>query len=170
MKRWAFATVALLASTRCTPQATPDKAPEKAPPASASPTPSSGATFGNAIDQATPFVDLATIQKDPKMLVGLARAIDKGYYFNIANPAAAVKITWKLNPEAEPKNLPPDKALEGGIFVNQERMKIWKSLEAGPGHDGMFLEPQWQRDGPDLLRGTLTDGVHGQGDLLHAPG
>lgn len=90
------------------------------------------------------FARRETIQNDPKMLVGLARAIDKGYYFNIANPAAAVKITWKLNPEAEPKNLPPDKALEGGIFVNKERMKIWKSLEAGPGHDGMFLEPQWQ--------------------------
>ena len=90
------------------------------------------------------FARRETFQNDPKTLIGLARAIDKGYYFNIANPAAAVKITWKLNPAAEPKNLPPDKALDGGIFVNTERMKIWKSPQTGPGHDGMFLEPQWK--------------------------
>lgn len=90
------------------------------------------------------FARREAIKDTPKMLVGLARAIDKGYYFNIANPAAAVKITWKLNPEAEPKNLPPDKALEGGVFVNTERMKIWKSADTSPNRDGAFLEPQWK--------------------------
>ena len=90
------------------------------------------------------FARRETIRDNPQMLVGLARAIDKGYYFNIANPAAAVKIAWKLYPEAEPKNMPPDKALQGGIFVNQERMKIWHSPETGPGKDGSFLAPQWQ--------------------------
>ena len=90
------------------------------------------------------FARRETIEKNPKVLIGLARAVDKGYYFNMANPAAAVKITWKLYPEAEPKNMPPDKALEGGIFVNQQRMKIWKSSETGLGKDGMFLEPQWK--------------------------
>lgn len=89
------------------------------------------------------FARRETIRDDAKMLVGLARAIDKGYYFDVANPAAAVKITWKLYPEAEPKNMATDKALEGGIFVNSERMKIWKSANTGPSHDGMFLEPQW---------------------------
>jgi NitT/TauT family transport system substrate-binding protein len=89
------------------------------------------------------FTRRETIRDNPKLPIGIARAVDKGYYFNIANPAAAVKITWKLYPEAEPKNVPPDKALEGGIFVNMERMKIWKSEDTGPGRDGMFLEPQW---------------------------
>lgn len=90
------------------------------------------------------FTRRETIRDNPKLPIGLARAIDKGYYFNIANPAAAVKITWKLYPEAEPKNLPPDKALEGGIFVNMERMKIWKSPDTGPGKDGSFIASQWQ--------------------------
>ncbi|HJU17158.1 MAG TPA: ABC transporter substrate-binding protein [Stellaceae bacterium] len=85
-----------------------------------------------------------TIRDHPQILIGVARAVDKGYYFNMANPAAAVKITWKLYPEAEPKNMPPDKALAGGIFVNQERMKIWRSPKTGPGQDGMFLAPQWR--------------------------
>jgi NitT/TauT family transport system substrate-binding protein len=90
------------------------------------------------------FTRRETIRDNPKLPIGIARAVDKGYYFNMANPAAAVKITWKLYPEAEPKNVPPDKALEGGIFVNMERMKIWKSPETGEGRDGAFLEPQWK--------------------------
>jgi NitT/TauT family transport system substrate-binding protein len=90
------------------------------------------------------FTRREILQNDPKLPIGIARAVDKGYYFNIANPAAAVKITWKLYPEAEPKNMPPDKALEGGIFVNTERMKIWKSPNTPPGKDGMFIEPQWK--------------------------
>lgn len=89
------------------------------------------------------FARRETVEKNPKMLIGLARAVDKGYYFNMANPAAAVKITWKLYPESEPKNMPPEKALKGGIFVNQERMKIWHSPDTGPGEDGKFLAPQW---------------------------
>ena len=52
--------------------------------------------------------------------------------------------------ESEPKNMPPDKALEGGIFVNQERMKIWKSPNTGEGKDGSFIEPQW-RDFVDFM-------------------
>lgn len=90
------------------------------------------------------FARRDTIAKNPKMLIGMARAVDKGYYFNMENPEAAVKITWKLYPEAEPKNMPPDKALQGGIFVNQERMKIWHSAKTGAHEDGKFLAPQWQ--------------------------
>lgn len=90
------------------------------------------------------FTRRETIRDNPKLPIGIARAVDKGYYFNMANPAAAVKITWRLYPEAEPKNMSPDKALEGGVFVNQERMKIWKSPNTGEGKDGSFLEPQWK--------------------------
>ena len=96
------------------------------------------------------FARRETIRDNPRLPIGIARAVDKGYYFNMANPAAAVKITWKLYPEAEPKNMPPEKALEGGIFVNQERMKIWKSPNTGEGKDGSFLEPQW-RDFVDFM-------------------
>ncbi|WP_213776006.1 ABC transporter substrate-binding protein, partial [Bradyrhizobium sp. dw_78] len=49
-----------------------------------------------------------TIAKDPKMLVGIARAIAKGYDYSMANPEAAVLITWKAYPEAKSKN--PDAA------------------------------------------------------------
>jgi hypothetical protein len=96
------------------------------------------------LPDASLFARRETIRNDPKMLIGVARAVDKGYYFNMANLTAAVKITWKLYPEAEPKNMPPDKALAGGIFVNQERMKIWRSPATGPGRDGLFLAPQWR--------------------------
>jgi NitT/TauT family transport system substrate-binding protein len=83
-----------------------------------------------------------TIKNNPQMLIAFARAVDKGYHFNMANPAAAVKITWKLYPEAEPKNMPPDEALRQGIAVNQARMAIWSSPKTG-NLEGKFIDADW---------------------------
>src|SRR5690606_6087870 len=52
------------------------------------------------------------IEKNPKVIAGIGRALAKGYVFNQANPAAAVRITWKRYPEAKPANVPEDKALQ----------------------------------------------------------
>ena len=84
-----------------------------------------------------------TIAKDPKMLTGIARAIAKAYDFTMANPAAAVKITWKLYPEAQPRNVSPDVALARGISVNQGRMAIWNSPKTGDKH-GLFIADDWK--------------------------
>lgn len=81
---------------------------------------------------------------NPKMLIGFARAVAKGYIFSVANPAAAVKISWKLFPESEPKNQPPQEALKGGIAVNTERMKIWDSPKTN-GVLGYLIEADWKR-------------------------
>src|SRR5258708_6742289 len=40
------------------------------------------------------------IEENPKMLVGIARALAKGYDFSMANPQAAVLITWKSFPDS----------------------------------------------------------------------
>lgn len=81
---------------------------------------------------------------NPKMLIGFARAVAKGYIFSVANPAAAVKISWKLFPESEPKNQTPEEALKGGIAVNTERMKIWDSPKTN-GVLGYLIEADWKR-------------------------
>ena len=85
-----------------------------------------------------------TLASRPDMLIGFARAVAKAYIFTMANPAAAVKISWKMYPEAEPKNMPADEALKGGILVNQRRMEIWSSPATG-GVQGKFIEPEWER-------------------------
>jgi NitT/TauT family transport system substrate-binding protein len=81
---------------------------------------------------------------NPKMLTGFARAVAKGYVFSVANPAAAVKISWKLFPESEPKNVSPEEALTGGIMVNTKRMEIWDSPKTN-GVNGLFIDADWKR-------------------------
>lgn len=83
-------------------------------------------------------------ESDPKMLIGFARAVAKGYIFSVANPAAAVKISWKLFPESEPKNQSPEEALKGGVAVNTERMKIWDSPKTN-GVLGLLIDADWKR-------------------------
>ena len=60
------------------------------------------------------------------------------------NPAAAVKISWKIYPEVEPKNIPAEEALRGGIMVNKARMEIWSSPKTG-GVLGKFIDEDWKR-------------------------
>jgi NitT/TauT family transport system substrate-binding protein len=85
-----------------------------------------------------------TIDKNPKMLVGIARALAKGYDFSMANPEAAVLMTWKIYPESRSKNPDPAEALKEGIAVNQGRLAIWNNEKVGAKH-GLFIEADWQR-------------------------
>jgi NitT/TauT family transport system substrate-binding protein len=91
---------------------------------------------------------------NPKMLIGIGRAVAKGYVFSVANPAAAVKISWKLFPESEPKNVAPEEALAGGIMVNTRRMEIWDSPKT-KGVNGLFIEADWKR----LVDYMKTNGI-----------
>src|SRR6201996_2302802 len=59
-----------------------------------------------------------TIAKNPKMLTGIARAVAKGYDYSMANPEAAVLMTWKAYPEAKSKNPDSQAALKEGVAVN----------------------------------------------------
>ena len=95
-----------------------------------------------------------TIAEKPKILVGFARALAKGYIFSVANPAAAVKITWKMYPESEPKNMSPENALRGGILVNSRRMEIWDSPKT-KGVLGTFVEADWKR----LIKFWMDNGL-----------
>jgi len=83
------------------------------------------------------------IEKKRAQLVGFARAIAKGYVFTITNPTAAVKLTWKMRPEAEPKNMSPEEALKQGVAVTQARMAIWGSPKT-KGVSGAFVEADWK--------------------------
>lgn len=83
---------------------------------------------------------LKTRQKD---LIGFARAIARGHLFSTENTTAAVKITWKLFPEAEPKNMPANEALAQGIAVAKARLAIWSSPKTN-GVAGAFVEGDWK--------------------------
>jgi NitT/TauT family transport system substrate-binding protein len=84
-----------------------------------------------------------TLRSKRSEMVGFARAVARGYHYTIANPEAAVKITWKLYPEAEPKNISEDQALIQGVAVATARMKVWQSPKT-KGVDGAFIEENWK--------------------------
>jgi NitT/TauT family transport system substrate-binding protein len=85
-----------------------------------------------------------TIKSNPKMLIGIARAVAKGYDYSMANPEAAVLITWKWNPAAKPKTPDPKEALREGVIVNQGRLSIWNSPKTGDKH-GLLIPADWDR-------------------------
>jgi NitT/TauT family transport system substrate-binding protein len=85
----------------------------------------------------------ANIEKKRAQLIGFARAVAKGHHFAITNPTAAVQLTWKMRPEAQPKNLPADEALKQGVAVTEARMKIWSSPNT-KGVSGAFIEQDWK--------------------------
>jgi NitT/TauT family transport system substrate-binding protein len=85
-----------------------------------------------------------TISKNPKMLTAIARAVAKGYDYSMANPEAAVLITWKAYPEARSKNPDAAAALKEGVIVNQARLGIWNSPKIGDKH-GTLVDADWSR-------------------------
>jgi NitT/TauT family transport system substrate-binding protein len=85
-----------------------------------------------------------TIENNPKMLVAIGRAVAKGYDYSMANPEAAVLITWKAYPEAASKNPDSAAALKEGVAVNQARLGIWNTDKIGDKH-GMFVADDWKR-------------------------
>ncbi len=91
------------------------------------------------------------IRDKPKMLVGFARAVSKALDFTLANPAAAVLITWKMYPESRPKEKDPEKALVQGLRISQLRMAGWTNPRTN-GKNGLFLEDDWKNLGDFLLR------------------
>jgi NitT/TauT family transport system substrate-binding protein len=84
------------------------------------------------------------IDKNPKMLVGIARAVAKGYDYSMANPEAAVLLTWKFDPATRSKNPDAAKALQEGVTVNQGRLAIWNSAKIKEKH-GLFIKSDWER-------------------------
>lgn len=92
-----------------------------------------------------------TIRTKPKMLTGFARALAKALDFTLANPAAAVLITWKMYPESRPKETDPEKSLQQGLKISQLRMAGWTN-PATNGKHGLFIEEDWKNLGDFLLQ------------------
>jgi NitT/TauT family transport system substrate-binding protein len=99
------------------------------------------------------------MEKNPKMLIGIGRAIAKAYDYSIANPEGAVRITWKTYPETASKNPDLADAIREGIAVNQGRLSICNSPKTGDKH-GFFIEADWERlmkflADQGILKGTM---------------
>jgi ABC-type nitrate/sulfonate/bicarbonate transport system substrate-binding protein len=93
----------------------------------------------------------ATIKTRPGMLVGFARALSKATDFTLANPAAAVLITWAKYPEAKPNIADPKARLAQGVAILNAKMEGCVSPDVGEKH-GLFIEKDWELLGQFLLQ------------------
>jgi NitT/TauT family transport system substrate-binding protein len=91
-----------------------------------------------------------TIHTKPKMLIGFARALAKALDFTLANPEAAVLITWKMYPESKSKAADPEKRLQEGLKISAPRIAGYSS-SATNGKHGLFLEEDWKNLNKFLL-------------------
>ena len=92
-----------------------------------------------------------TIHDRPKTLVGVARAFSKGLDFTLANPEAAILITWSLYPEAKPSDPDPQKQLSQGLAILKSKIPGWTNPETGGKH-GLFITKDWEMLSDFLLQ------------------
>jgi NitT/TauT family transport system substrate-binding protein len=92
-----------------------------------------------------------TIKSKPQMLVGFARGLSKGIDFTLANPEAAILITWSLYPEAKPSDPDPKARLAQGMAILKPKIEGWVSPDAGGKH-GLFITKDWETLGNFLLQ------------------
>lgn len=85
------------------------------------------------------------------MLVGFARALSKETDFTLANPAAAVLITWARYPEAKPNITDAKARLAQGVAILNSKMEGCVSPDVGEKH-GLFIEKDWELLGQFLLQ------------------
>ncbi len=69
------------------------------------------------------------LQGHPEAIAGLGRAVAKATLFAQENPEAAVRIHWKVYPEAKPKGVDDAKALKDAVFLLREGLKIFDFKE-----------------------------------------
>lgn len=96
-----------------------------------------------SLPDVTLTAQIETIEKKPQLMIGVGRALAKGYVANQANREAAVRITWKQYPEARPRNMSEEDALKNAMYVNEARMRIWDSPRNG-GKLGYFVEQDYK--------------------------
>jgi NitT/TauT family transport system substrate-binding protein len=96
------------------------------------------------------------IKKNPKVAIGMARAIAKAQDFTLANPEAAVRLTWKAYPESRRRGA-EDVALREAMLVNQTRMKIW-NVDKNKGRYGTFHADDWSNVVDFLVNEKILSG------------
>lgn len=57
----------------------------------------------------------STIDRDPEMVEGMARAMIKSIHFVEANPECAVKLFWNAHPDAKPTGVSDEQAMDSSL-------------------------------------------------------
>jgi NitT/TauT family transport system substrate-binding protein len=93
------------------------------------------------------------LQGNPDAIAGLGRAVAKATVFAMENPEAAVRIHWKVYPDAKPKGLDEAMALKDSVFLLKEALKIF-DFKVGDGVRkwGAWDPEEWQVFGDAMVQ------------------
>ena len=96
------------------------------------------------------------IKEHSKVVIGLGRAIAKGFEFTQANPVAAVKVFYQVFPDKRPPGISEDQAIKGGANI----LAAWMANATkghGPSTPWLYNSPeQWAFSQEQILAsGTL---------------
>jgi len=90
------------------------------------------------------------IKEHPDRVIGFGRAVAKGTLFTITNPEAAVKIFYKMFPEALPKGQTREEAIKNTLFILNARLPRLK-IDNRKVIKWGYIEPESWRLSADLL-------------------
>jgi NitT/TauT family transport system substrate-binding protein len=93
-----------------------------------------------------------TIKKNPKLLVGFARAMTKGIDFCLANREACVLMTWKAYPESKPTEGSAEQRMARGLKMTRS-WDGWVDPQTSDKR-GDFIEARWKNLSDFLLEGN----------------
>lgn len=62
------------------------------------------------------------LKRDPDRYARIGRAVAKGVVFSAANPEAAIRILYNAHPEAQPRGISEEQAIDTGVKVLQARL------------------------------------------------
>lgn len=97
-----------------------------------------GQLFGNAV-----ITREDVIRDNPKMVIGMCRAIAKSVHFGLNNPDAAIKIHWSVYPQSKPQGTDEAKLLADSRRVFMSRFQDY-ALN-GVKNYGESLPQQWDQ-------------------------
>ena len=86
------------------------------------------------------------LKNNRKVLAGFLRGFAKGTVFYIENPEAALRIHWRMFPQAKPKGMSEEKALKVNVPILEVRAPLFaKDVGDGLNQFGQFGKEAWEK-------------------------
>src|SRR5438477_2083458 len=82
---------------------------------------------------------------NPDLLIGVARGIARATVFGLANPAAAVRIHWRLYPASKPQSGDEARLLKDALHVFNARFELQRVDTREDRRFGIASPAQWEK-------------------------
>ena len=102
---------------------------------------------------------------NPDLLIGVARGIARATVFGLANPAAAVRIHWRLYPASKPQSGDEARLLKDALHVFNARFELQRVDTREDRRFGIASPAQWEKLKAIYTEQKLVQGTVPAADL-----